>query len=97
MGEKLVEELFYAREEVQPTSFPKIKRIRGAQNRWSEIQYHLEELRASMSIDGAAPIRAKMKEIVPEYVCGPDSQPKTSVAQTVPSAPKVLRQAASAD
>ena len=27
----------------------------------------LDELRAAMSIDGAAPVRAKIKKIVPEY------------------------------
>jgi FlaA1/EpsC-like NDP-sugar epimerase len=96
-GEKLVEELFYASEEVQPTSFPKIKRIRGAQNRWCDIRRHLEELRTSMNIDGAAPIRAKVKEIVPEYSCELNSQPETSVAKKAPSAFKVVRQAASAD
>jgi len=94
-GEKLVEELFYASEEVQPTSFPKIKRIRGAQNRWFEIQCHLEELMKSMSIDGGAPIRAKMKEIVQEYSYESDNQPEMSAAQTA-LPPKALQQAAGA-
>jgi hypothetical protein len=58
---------------------------------------HLEELRTSMNIDGAAPIRAKMKEIVPEYSCGLISQLETSVAKKAPSAFKAVRQAASAD
>src|ERR1700674_1902851 len=51
-GEKLLEELFYASEGVQPTSFPKIKRISGAQNHWFELQHHLEELKTSTSING---------------------------------------------
>jgi len=97
-GEKLMEELFYATEEVQSTSFPKIKRICGAHNRWFEIRGHLEELRTSMNIDGgAAPIRAKMKEIVPEYSYKSNSQTETSVAKKAPSAPKAVREAASAD
>ena len=66
-GEKLEEELFYDYEKVFPTSFEKIKRTHGSLNNWTMLCRQLEELRASMNIDGAAPIRAKMKEIVPEY------------------------------
>jgi FlaA1/EpsC-like NDP-sugar epimerase len=66
-GEKLSEELFYEHEEVIPTSCEKIKRTRGPLRDWMELCRQLEELRASMSVDGAAPVRAKIKEIVPEY------------------------------
>jgi len=66
-GEKLDEELFYGHEKVIPTSCEKIKRTNGALRNWPELCRQLDELRASMSIDGAAPIRAKIKEIVPEY------------------------------
>ena len=66
-GEKLEEELFYSHETVQPTSCGKIKRTSGTLKDWSGLCRQLDELRASMSVDGAAPIRAKIKEIVPEY------------------------------
>ena len=66
-GEKLNEELFYGHENVIPTSCEKIKRTNGALRNWPELCHQLEELRVSLSIDGAAPIRSKMKEIVPEY------------------------------
>jgi FlaA1/EpsC-like NDP-sugar epimerase len=66
-GEKLSEELFYEHEEIIPTSCEKIKRTKGPLRDWPELCRQLEELRASMSVDGAAPVRAKMKEIVPEY------------------------------
>jgi FlaA1/EpsC-like NDP-sugar epimerase len=66
-GEKLSEELFYEREEVIPTSCEKIKRTKGPLRDWPELCRQLEELRASMKVDGAAPVRAKIKEIVPEY------------------------------
>jgi FlaA1/EpsC-like NDP-sugar epimerase len=66
-GEKLSEELFYEHEEVIPTSCEKIKRTKGPLKDWPELCRQLEELRASMCVDGAAPVRAKMKEIVPEY------------------------------
>jgi FlaA1/EpsC-like NDP-sugar epimerase len=66
-GEKLEEELFYRHEHVLPTAYDKIKRINGSKPDWLQLCHQLEELRASMSIDGAGPIRAKIKEIVPEY------------------------------
>jgi FlaA1/EpsC-like NDP-sugar epimerase len=66
-GEKLNEELFYATEQVQPTSFEKIKRVRSPLVGWSQLQCHLNELRNSLGIDGAGPVRQKIKEIVPEY------------------------------
>ncbi len=66
-GEKLSEELFYEHEKVIPTFCEKIKRTSGTLNDWSRLCRQLDELRASMNIDGAAPIRAKIKEIVPEY------------------------------
>jgi FlaA1/EpsC-like NDP-sugar epimerase len=96
-GEKLLEELLYMNEEVQPTFFPKIKRIHGAQHRWFVLQRHLEELRASTSIGSADPVRAKMKEIVPEYSYESDNRAGTSVPHMGPSAPKALRQAVGAD
>jgi FlaA1/EpsC-like NDP-sugar epimerase len=65
-GEKLNEELFYHSEEAIPTTCEKIKRTSGSRRNWSALCHQLEELRASMTVDGAAPIRAKMKEIVPE-------------------------------
>jgi FlaA1/EpsC-like NDP-sugar epimerase len=66
-GEKLNEELFYGHEKVVPTSCERIKRTSGVLRSWSELSRQLDELRASMSIDGAAPVRLKLKEIVPGY------------------------------
>jgi FlaA1/EpsC-like NDP-sugar epimerase len=96
-GEKLLEELLYASEKVQPTSFPKIKRIHGLQNRWSELQLHLEELRTSVRVDSIASIRGRIKEIVPEYSYEVKKQLDTGVAETLPSAPKALSHAVGAD
>ena len=69
-GEKLDEELFYAHERVTPTSCDRIKRTNGALRDWPILGRQLEELRASLTIDGAAPVRTKIKEIVPEYTFG---------------------------
>ncbi len=66
-GEKLEEELFYAHELVIDTECPKIKRTSGCGRNWLDLQRKLEELRLSLSVDGAAPVRAKIREIVPEY------------------------------
>jgi FlaA1/EpsC-like NDP-sugar epimerase len=66
-GEKLEEELFYSHEAVLSTSCDKVKRTSGTLKDWPGLCRQLEELRLSMTMDGAAPIRAKIKEIVPEY------------------------------
>jgi FlaA1/EpsC-like NDP-sugar epimerase len=66
-GEKLVEELFYPGEVVCETSCPRIKKVRNSFHRWAELEAHLDELRGTLYIDGANPIRAKIKQIVPEY------------------------------
>lgn len=66
-GEKLIEELFYADEVVSETSCPKIKKAQHTGGAWNELQSQLDELRATLYVDGANPIRAKMKEIIPEF------------------------------
>jgi FlaA1/EpsC-like NDP-sugar epimerase len=66
-GEKLYEELFFAHEEAHVTSRHKIKRVQGIPMEQAVLARHLEELRHSMTIDGANPIRKKLREIVPEY------------------------------
>ena len=73
-GEKFEEELFYPYEKAVPTGFDKIKRVRNGGHEWLQLCRKLEELRASLYVDGADAIRAKIKEIVPEYQ---DYRPKT--------------------
>ena len=90
-GEKLIEELFYETEEIHPTSFEKIKRTRSPLHGWSQLQRHLSELRISMAVDGAEPVRRKIKEIVPEYSYQSDDVPRDSAPQR---APAILEQAA---
>jgi len=67
-GEKLSEELFYQTEEICPTSFAKIKRTRNASTQSRDISSLLDELRSVLFLNGAATIRAKIKEIIPEYL-----------------------------
>ncbi|MFZ1131631.1 MAG: nucleoside-diphosphate sugar epimerase/dehydratase [Terriglobales bacterium] len=71
-GEKLEEELHYHHETILPTSLDKVKRINGATPDWRELCGHLRELRATLHLDGARPIRAKIQEMVPEYRCPSD-------------------------
>jgi FlaA1/EpsC-like NDP-sugar epimerase len=66
-GEKMTEDLFYPTEEILPTSCAGIKRTRGRLLSWPELMCQLSELRTSMTVDGADPVIAKIKEIVPEY------------------------------
>src|SRR5467141_306295 len=85
-GEKLLEEVFYGSEEVLPTCRPKIKRARGKDMSWPNLSQLLFELRASLTVDGANPVRAKLREIVPEYVCqigGSDTQEEIAAGPTL--------------
>lgn len=66
-GEKLWEELFYPHEAVVATSRQRIRRARSKLAGWTVLHRQLEELRASMTVDGAGPVRAKMLEIIPEF------------------------------
>jgi FlaA1/EpsC-like NDP-sugar epimerase len=66
-GEKLFEELFYPEEIVRDTSCPKIKKARNVLCGWGELEAQLDDLRAVLYVDGATPIRAKIKQIIPEY------------------------------
>jgi FlaA1/EpsC-like NDP-sugar epimerase len=91
-GEKLKEELFYDQESVTPTACDKIKRTNGAPRNWSELCCQLRELGASLYVDGPAPVRAKIKEIVPEY-CSADVLPDTDQF----SGSKTLQKAAGHD
>jgi FlaA1/EpsC-like NDP-sugar epimerase len=75
-GEKLFEELSYPAEEIHPTSSPKISQIRGTPHRAQDLKRLLGQLNTAMSANRAAAIRAKMKEIVPEYTNGLDDLPE---------------------
>jgi FlaA1/EpsC-like NDP-sugar epimerase len=75
-GEKLFEELSYPGEEIHPTSSPKISQIRGTPHRGQDLKRQLGQLKTVMSGNRAAAIRAKMKEIVPEFTNGLDDLPE---------------------
>jgi len=83
-GEKLFEELSYPAEEIHPTSSPRISQIRGTPHRGQDLKRHLGQLRTAMSGNRVAAIRAKMKEIVPEYTNGLDDLPEDADILTSP-------------
>ena len=93
-GEKLNEELFYGHESVVPTACKKIKRTNGALRNWPELCRQLDDLRALLTVNDAAPIRAKIKEIVPEYSFEGNKQ---SWNDSKDCAEKILQKAAGHD
>jgi FlaA1/EpsC-like NDP-sugar epimerase len=94
VGEKLNEELFYGHERVAPTACKKIKRTNGALRNWPELCRQLDELRAALTVNDAAPIRAKIQEIVPEYSFEGNEQ---SWDDSKDRAEKILQKAAGHD
>ncbi len=80
-GEKLIEELFYENEGVDETLFPKIKRARGPLQDWESLLKRLEELEAALFLDEPDDVRARIKEIVPEYSYMSNTQPKANHEQ----------------
>ncbi len=80
-GEKLEEELYYSQETISPTVFNKIKRINCSKPDWVQLCAQLRELKATLNVDGPRPIRAKIKQIVPEYRYPSDLAQETSIQQ----------------
>jgi FlaA1/EpsC-like NDP-sugar epimerase len=74
-GEKLYEELFYDSEVRLPTPFPKIMRAQGQLPSWPSLMRSLQELRVIAYGYRADLIRAKIKQIIPEYQGKPILEP----------------------
>jgi FlaA1/EpsC-like NDP-sugar epimerase len=72
-GEKLYEELSREEECIRKTQHPKIYIGRLGSQHWVEVDRHLEDLRDAVACAKAEKILAKLKEIVPEYVCNGSS------------------------
>jgi FlaA1/EpsC-like NDP-sugar epimerase len=75
-GEKLHEELFYDSEIRTPTSVVKVTRAKGSKLGWRDLQRGLKDLNAAMRSQDSYWIRAKVKEIIPEYQWLPSKQAK---------------------
>jgi FlaA1/EpsC-like NDP-sugar epimerase len=70
-GEKLFEDLFYTFERPSNTVAQKVFRTQGQTASWSALLQLLSELRAEIATGIPQRIRAKVKEIVPEYLWVP--------------------------
>src|SRR5579863_10008340 len=66
-GEKLYEELFYQHEEPSATNVGKIMRARSSTISWDTLTWHLNALHTMIGNETEAVIRARMKQIIPEY------------------------------
>jgi FlaA1/EpsC-like NDP-sugar epimerase len=71
-GEKLFEDLFYAFERRSNTGAQNVFRTQGQTTSWSNLLQLLAELRAESATGIPDRIRAKVKEIVPEYLWIPE-------------------------
>lgn len=82
-GEKLREELFYSDEIQLPTGIGKVSRAQGRLPRWTELTTQLRELRGIAQEQDGDAIRAKMKQIVPEYAWEPGTvRAETSLVES---------------
>jgi FlaA1/EpsC-like NDP-sugar epimerase len=87
-GEKLFEELSVASEHADRTGHPKIFVGRFRPHGWESVQRHIADL-AAIADRRAAELRAKLREIVPEYRSVPvpvASQPAGTALKPVPAA-----------
>ena len=66
-GEKMYEDLFYPAERKFGTGNRKVKRTQSEIIAWTALWAHLEDLISMASSGTEISIRAKMKEIIPEY------------------------------
>jgi FlaA1/EpsC-like NDP-sugar epimerase len=83
-GEKLVEELFYATEDVQDTACEKIKRTVTDGIGWAELRSNLDGLRSALYVDGADPVRRALKKLVPSSTIeGAKGETLTTLAKNV--------------
>jgi len=69
-GEKLYEELFYQYEEPSTTSVGKIMRAKSSTISWDTLTWHLNALHTMIGNE-TEDIRARMKQIIPEYSYAP--------------------------
>jgi FlaA1/EpsC-like NDP-sugar epimerase len=81
-GEKLYEELFYSSERLLPTPHENVKRTESDLTSWSALSWHLEQLRSISRAGMEQLVRAKIKDIIPEYSQpGEDTQDATTPQQ----------------
>lgn len=75
-GEKMSERLFSSSEVVFETPNPKIHAVRDVPFDWHHVESQLNLLHSSLAADSDAALRARLKEIVPEYMYQPALHPR---------------------
>jgi len=80
-GEKMYEDLFYPTERKFGTGNRKVKRTQSEIIPWAALCAHLEDLVALTNSGTEISIRAKMKEIIPEY----SYQTESAAVQNLPT------------
>jgi FlaA1/EpsC-like NDP-sugar epimerase len=103
-GEKLHEELFYDSERRLPTSMSKVMRAQGDLPKWTELEALLQRLQLAAQSHDPECIRARIKDIIPEYLWEPAAPSdlaarvaaEASVGPSPRSAPIVARASLSA-
>jgi len=85
-GEKLFEELFYSTETFLATPHEKVRRAHDNLVPWPNLSRHLQELEQSMQSGSDESMRAKIRDIVPEYnyeiTFEEKKRPKKKLAET---------------
>jgi FlaA1/EpsC-like NDP-sugar epimerase len=86
-GEKLYEELFYARERLFPTSHKKVKRTQSDILPWAALEAGLDELASLATYSSDVTLRSKVKDMIPEYtyehVVDKDEAPETAESSEI--------------
>ncbi|MGC2111946.1 MAG: nucleoside-diphosphate sugar epimerase/dehydratase [Candidatus Korobacteraceae bacterium] len=90
-GEKMHEELFYDSEVQLDTACDKIRRASGKLTSWSLLERHLSELRDLVHAGTDHRIRAKLKDIVPEYTYVEPAEAIVAARATVLQYPSKFR------
>jgi FlaA1/EpsC-like NDP-sugar epimerase len=80
-GEKLYEDLFYSSERLLPTSHKKVNRTESELMDWPTLAEHIEGLKELARVGMDECIRAKIKEIIPEYSHEGDAPEKMTPAR----------------
>jgi FlaA1/EpsC-like NDP-sugar epimerase len=83
-GEKLYEELFYSSEALLPTPHEKVQRTNGNLSPWVNLMGHLKELEPLMLSGTEESIRAKIRDIVPEYSDESIAVPSNASQKSIP-------------
>jgi FlaA1/EpsC-like NDP-sugar epimerase len=79
-GEKLHEELLYESEQRLPTTIPEVMRAQGNLPAWPELSRRLAELQQLPCSRNEQLMRAKIKQIIPEYQWVPDQESRSAEA-----------------